>query len=139
MCSMPYSCNANWDESGPEYTYRFVAPADQEVTASLSSMTADMDVAVLAGSGACDPANCIGIDDQQVSFSAVGGQTYYLVVDGYVGTVGDYTLSVSCASTPTPTDMPSACIPREQLYCGSSVNGNNGSLLAQRCAQRLPM
>jgi cysteine-rich repeat protein len=86
-----------WEQSGPEYTYSFEAPADGAVTVALSGLTADLDVFVLNDlGGVCGAAQCVSAGDSSVTFDAVGGQTYYLVVDGYNGAVSDYTIAVTC-------------------------------------------
>jgi hypothetical protein len=55
----------------------------------------DLDVIVLASTtGACDPTNAIAYINTSGSFVAEAGVTYYLVVEGYGGSVGDYTLTV---------------------------------------------
>jgi hypothetical protein len=38
-----------------------------------------------------------------VSFNASVGQTYNLVVDGYLGAAGNYTINVACGGAATPT------------------------------------
>jgi cysteine-rich repeat protein len=90
-----------WDESGPEYTYEFVATANEDVTVGLSAMTADLDIFVIDDlGGVCDPTNCLDVGGNSVTFAAVAGTTYYFVVDGYQGAVSDYTIAVVCPSTP---------------------------------------
>lgn len=92
-----YSC-VGWDENGPEYTYSFVPNVSGTATASLSNMSADLDVFVLNGlSGTCHPDNCITYGNTHAEFYAVAGRTYYIVVDGYKGAVSNYKLSVSCS------------------------------------------
>jgi hypothetical protein len=91
-----YSCTG-WNESGPEYTYEFVSPAPHDVTLSLSGMSGDLDLFVLdAGTGSCDPSNCSEYGDSSTTFTAVPGQSYYVVVDGFAGAISDYTLEVTC-------------------------------------------
>ena len=95
-----YSCNS-WDESGPEYTYQFTATASETVTIGLSAMTADLDVFVIDDQGGvCVPTNCLGVGDNNVTFAAVAGTTYHVVVDGFAGAVSDYAITVVCPSTP---------------------------------------
>jgi len=95
-----YSCSG-WDESGPEYTYLFIAAASENVTIGLSAMAVDLDIFVIDDQGGvCDPTNCLDVGETSVTFAAVAGTTYYLVVDGYLGAVGDYTATLVCPSTP---------------------------------------
>jgi cysteine-rich repeat protein len=94
-----YSCTF-WDESGPEYIYEFIAPYTGQVTVALSELDAgvDLDMLVLDESGGvCASDNCIGVGTLAVTFSAVQSDTYYLVVDGYQGAEGNYTIHLSCA------------------------------------------
>jgi hypothetical protein len=60
-------------------------------------MSGDLDLFVLdAGNGSCDPANCSEYGNSNTTFTAVPGQSYYLVVDGFAGAISDYTLEVTC-------------------------------------------
>ena len=94
-----YSCET-WDESGPELSWTFAATEDQDVTISLGNVGigADHDLFVLddLGSG-CDPTACVESGDTDLTFSAVTGSNYYIIVDGYFGDLGDVEFSVSCS------------------------------------------
>jgi hypothetical protein len=92
-----YSCNSSYDYSGPEYVYTYIADADTQVTVSLSDEDDDTDVLVLQDKGiGCNPASCLTAGTSGASFAAKKGQTYFIVVDGYEGAVGDYSLTFSC-------------------------------------------
>ena len=90
-----YSCQP-WTESGPEDVYRFLAPADGTYTFALSHLDlgADLDLWVLGTD--CRPASCLAHGDWDLSLSATGGSTYYLVVDGYQGSSSNYVLELGC-------------------------------------------
>lgn len=91
-----YSC-VFWDESGPEYTYTFIPTANTQATVTLSGLGGnDLDVFVLSGGGACSGTACIGYGDNNASFAATAGTTYYIVVDGYSGDSGDYDIELIC-------------------------------------------
>ncbi len=90
-----YSCSP-WNESGPEYSYLFVAPSTGSVTVTLSGLTVDLDVFVLGG-GACSSEGCIAHGETSATFMATAGTTYNIVVDGFAGAVGSYTINLSCA------------------------------------------
>jgi hypothetical protein len=98
-----YACNS-WLELGREKTYQIQRPSNGTVNVSLTGMTKDLDLIVLreGAAGACEPRNpgCVGASsttgNESVTFTAVGGQTYYLVVDGYGANPGNFTLSVTC-------------------------------------------
>lgn len=88
---------SSWDESGPEYAYRFLPDRSGTAVVTLSGLSADLDLAVLDGTGApCDPAACLGIGDIGASIPVSAGDVYTLVVDGYQGAVSDYRLTVDC-------------------------------------------
>mgnify|MGYP001068329997 FL=1 len=85
-----------WDESGREYIYRFSTSAASIITVVLTDMLVDLDIFVLDGgpSGACNSLNAIAAGDSVTSFYALSNHVYYLVVDGFQGAEGDYTISV---------------------------------------------
>ncbi len=94
-----YGCSS-WDESGPEYIYDFVAPYGGQITVSLSDLDAgvDLDIFVLDQTGGvCASSNCVEYGSLSATFTAVAGETYYLVVDGYQGAEGNYTITLDCA------------------------------------------
>ena len=91
-----YSCNG-WSYTGPEYTYTFTAPYDGSFTATLSSETAVTDVLVLEQSDlGCDPKACLTYGFAAATTEMVAGKTYYIVVDGFNGAEGDYTIEMGC-------------------------------------------
>jgi hypothetical protein len=82
-----------------------VPPVDANlkiVLTSIGDTLADLDVFVIAddGSGNCDPANCleqgyVSANPEIIpSVPVTGGATYFVVVDGYQGAVGDFELQV---------------------------------------------
>jgi cysteine-rich repeat protein len=97
-----YGC-VPWVEAGRERAHRFVAPASGKVTIELSSSAA-LDVIIIGAlaSGACDPQGmCLGSTPRQggarqVTFDAVVGETYWVMVDGPAAAIGPYGLQVSC-------------------------------------------
>ena len=114
-----YASCTDWMETGPEYTYSFAATADEVVRATLSNLTADLNLFILEDQGGgCDSFQCIAYDFNDVRFRTVPGRTYYIVVDGYLGDVGSYTLDVACG--------PPRCEPQLALACGDSDAYNNG-------------
>ena len=95
-----YSCNSV-DYSGPEYAYSFSTSTTSEVTVTLTGMSADLDLLILEGAN-CYPDTCItaganaGTADESVTFVAVAGVDYRIVVDGYAGATSVYTVEISC-------------------------------------------
>lgn len=99
-----YSVNA-WNESGPEYTYVFYPTESVSAHATLGNLASDLDLFVIEDTGnGCRSDHAIAVGDSEVTFSAFAGHAYYLVVDGYAGSVGNYTISLT--GTALGTDMP---------------------------------
>jgi cysteine-rich repeat protein len=117
-----YSCAANWNASGPERAYVFVAPRDGEVEIELHS-EAELDVYVIEGGGDCQPDACMAHGDAGTRFSAEAGQTYYVVVDGYLGDAGRYWLHLACESTCGDGDVGRG----EQCDDGNLIDGDGCS------------
>lgn len=98
-----YGC-VEWSYTGPELAWQLKTSLSEDVTVSLTGLSADLDLFVLTDS-ACDATGCLGAsdngdaDDESVTFSATAGHAYTIVVDGYDGSVSDLQLSVSCAGT----------------------------------------
>jgi len=109
MVSSWTGCPGFTGESGPEVAYTFVAPFDESVTFTLSDLGADLDLGVLTGAPECDPSTCVdfsysgGTTPENVGpLSTLAGQPYYVVIDGFGGGMGAYTLSATCAAPPPP-------------------------------------
>lgn len=101
-----YPCQPNWDESGPEFAYSYVASQSGQVTVELTLIADelieivfgtldDLDVFVLDGSGACDSGACIAGGDTTVTWNVTAGSSWYIVVDGFQGDISPYELSLS--------------------------------------------
>jgi len=97
-----YSCGSS-GETGLEFAYSFTPAESGEVAVRLSGLEADLDLFVLAAgpAGECDPAGCVAssagvIDTEEATFTAVGANTYYIVVDGYGDAESPYTLEIDC-------------------------------------------
>jgi len=87
-------------ETGPEKVYQIQIPSDGTIlTATLSGMTADLDILLL---NECHYGSCINGGDVSFTDTLYAG-TYYIIVDGYLGAVSDYTLSVDCITSILPT------------------------------------
>lgn len=91
----------SYQYTGPEIAYRFVAPYDMQVTANLQLETASTDLLVLEGE-ACLPTACIAYGLSSVTFNAVAGQTYHIVVDGFKGEAGTFLFDLACTA---PTEV----------------------------------
>jgi cysteine-rich repeat protein len=94
-----YAC-VGWNETGREYTYQFTAAADADVTVTLTpDGLIDLDVFVLLdASGGCVAGNCVAYGGTTATFAATVGSNYYVVVDGFGGDEGSYTISFDCGA-----------------------------------------
>ncbi len=99
-----YPCVETWPEFGPEDVYELVLTSNySSITATLSDMVADLDVFILGG---CDENSCVAFGDYSavhIGAPEIPPGTYYIVVDGFLGTSGTYTLAVDCVPYATPT------------------------------------
>ncbi len=92
-----YSCSS-WSETGPEVGHGWVAPFSGQVTATLTMQQGvDLDVFVIAETGlGCAATSCLTYGNDTATWNAVAGTTYYIVVDGYQGAQGSYSLALTC-------------------------------------------
>ena len=96
-----YSCTS-LSEDGYEYAYQFTATETGPVTVTLTGLDADLDLFVLLRPyGTCVPGNCIGksvnVGDESVTFQALAGQQYHIVVDGFNSDdIGSFTIGLTC-------------------------------------------
>ncbi|HOC99146.1 MAG TPA: hypothetical protein PKH54_04320 [Myxococcota bacterium] len=105
-----YSCTAR-ALSGRETVYLLKTDEHVNVTVTLTNLSVDLDVARLSK---CDPFSCRNIastpldiqDDEQIQFESGIGHQQYIVVDGYAGATGTYTIGVTCEPVPEPECPP---------------------------------
>lgn len=100
-----YSC-IGWDESGKEIVHKITTTAAGDITAALTNISGgDLDVFILSS---CNSNACLAADDVTATASSQPPGTYYIVVDGYEGASGTYTLTVTAncsvdnCNTPPP-------------------------------------
>jgi hypothetical protein len=89
-------------ETGRETVYAFQPTSDCSVSATLKNLTTDLDLLLLSecSPSANEAASSTPLDLQTVetlTWTNAADQTYYLVVDGYGGDEGSYTLEIYCA------------------------------------------
>ena len=91
-----YGGSCTGDYVGSEYAYTFVAPLTGQMKVTLGGADSNTDVLVLAeAANGCDPADCVAQGQgtgSTVTWSAVAGSTYYIVVDRKVAGSANYTL-----------------------------------------------
>jgi len=91
-------------ESANDNVFMYEAMSDTSLTVSLTPNTG-FDSALYVVTDCGDVTNtCVGADEgigaEEISFPAVSGTTYYIVVDGYNTNAGQYTLDVTeCETT----------------------------------------
>ncbi len=111
-----YSCSGAY-YGGKELVYAFTAAGNGDVTVELTELTGDFDLFVLSNGAGCDGGNCVdsstnaGTGDEQVTFPASAGETYYFSVEDYDGNGGTFTISV------TECPAGSVCIPSDTTLC----------------------
>jgi len=94
------SCRADWLESGPEAIYFIQLTDDLKINAQLFHETGiDLDLFLLDGPS---PTDCLYAGDSTIADVLVSAGDYYLVVDGYQGSQGAYTLDVACSIQQMP-------------------------------------
>lgn len=95
-----YSCRA-WTETGPEHVYRLEVPARVEFSARLTGLESDLDLVLL---GACDTESCLA--EENTGFSTVlEPGDYVLIVDGYHGAQGPYTVLMTARAPGVPPQV----------------------------------
>jgi len=104
------------EPSGKSIWYRWTAPNSGTVTMTTVGSNYDTLLAIYGGTSVCalgapiaandDENNPGGILTSRVQFSAVGGTTYQITVDGYGGDQGDVTLNWSLPVGPSPSPSP---------------------------------
>jgi len=108
-----YSCKG-WRESGPETVYILTTETTGDIVATLDGLSEDLDVFILS---ACDSMSCLAYGDNTAKYPDAPPGTYYIVVDGYKGASGSFTLSVRCGKgLDCTTAIPASC--------GGSYQGN---------------
>ena len=108
-----YSCKG-WRESGPETVYVLTTETTGDIVATLDDLLEDLDVFILS---ACDSMSCLAYGDNTAKYADAPPGTYYIVVDGYKGASGGFTLNVRCGKGLDCTKVISAS-------CGGSYQVN---------------
>ncbi|MEE2829342.1 MAG: hypothetical protein VX498_09150 [Myxococcota bacterium] len=119
-----YSC-VGWDASGPELVYSFTAATTGEITAHFQELASgqDLDIYVLSDElVGLDPGACVTYGNYSASWTANEGESYYIVVDGFLGDAGTFTLSLAC---------PVAAVGESYCLDWSTVNFTAPSSLSQ--------
>ena len=109
--SLPAGAIYNLTGTGPDKAYMIQTDANCTLTINLDPTGAD-DLGLIVYQANCSSslADCACVDDtggngtaESVTLNAVAGTTYYVVADGYGGSAGAFTVSITgagCALTP---------------------------------------
>ena len=108
-------------ETGNEYTYKFVAECDGNVTLTLlktSTKPGYLDLFVLDGAKACGGATCLAHalmsgTTATKTFAAKKGQAFFVVVDGYAEFAGEFSIKAQCG-----------CAGGKELDCGDKLDND---------------
>jgi len=96
-----YNCvDPGWFYSGPEVVHIIYAHTQTDIEAHLSQAATDLDVFIL---NAPDPDACVAFDNYYAIYANAPPGYYYIVVDGFDGELGSYTLEIRCQGAPTVT------------------------------------
>jgi len=153
--AVPYSttgdtciCNDNYDEicpflaaGSPDQVYSYTPLVDECVLISMCANTAYdskvyvyEDVCGAYQSGvfvACNDDECSTPSlpppfASEVQANLLAGNTYYIVVDGYGGACGNYTLDITPCPPPCVVDCPPGSTAENELNCGLPTDTVNG-------------
>ncbi|MBM4372949.1 MAG: hypothetical protein FJ098_14945, partial [Deltaproteobacteria bacterium] len=106
-------CNS-YSYSGPEVTYRFIAPYDTTLHVTLALETASTDILILPEG--CDPSACLAAGMDTLAFPVEEGEVYSVVVDGYNAAVGTYLIQFDCVAG-------------EEVLCADGADNDGDGLL----------
>ena len=113
-----YNCSS-WTESGPEVVHEINVYNTGDLTATLSNLNADLDLFIL---GSCDNNDCLGSGDLSATYTITTPGLYYIVVDGYLGASGSYTLTITCPPVPENKAVQSVTVYSGQYKCYDATN-----------------
>ena len=108
---------------GPDVVYQFT-PGDTQVYRIIVTPLAQFDVSVYVTTNCSTIANCMGVDlggvgdPETLLKNLAQGTTYFIVVDGFGGDAGDFTISVTptIPRTPVaPSDLTAAAVSPTQV------------------------
>lgn len=102
-----YPCRPDWPETGPEVRYRLLTSSTQTLTLTLNYLPGiDLDLILLPDG---DTAHCLA-SDATLSLDELPPGQHIIIIDGFDGSQGFYSLTVACTEPPfatiTPTDTP---------------------------------
>jgi hypothetical protein len=123
-----YGCE-DFTYSGSEVAYEILTDRTEPVTVSLTGLSADLDLYLLA-SAACDGSDCLAASsepdasDEQATATATAGVPLVAVIDGWEGATSDYTITVACEGSLPKQDTGE---PRSTLGDSGASVGDTGA------------
>jgi len=124
-----YNCQP-FTEDGPEIVFALNLGVASTVDIIMDTAGGDLDLFMLAS---CDENDCIyssaGISHEEIHTLCLDPGTYYVVVDGYAGTVDNFTISINCTDCGGGGGGNETCDTAEPLGCGqiSLATNTNGA------------
>ncbi|MEZ5038476.1 MAG: pre-peptidase C-terminal domain-containing protein [Saprospiraceae bacterium] len=113
-----YSCQSNGRKggyTGPELSFRYVATFEGLVNVKLTGLAPDVDLDVMILSDCDQNSACMGTgvnpagQDEMINLQVSLGEDYYIVVDGWDGSVGDFILEIEDLSCQPPSSCDNIC------------------------------
>jgi hypothetical protein len=118
------SCTG-FQETGPDQVYRVALNAGDRLQATLQPTTSWDSAIYVVTSCANIAQSCVaGIDGttpEHIDYTAVAAGTYYVIVDGFAGAGGPYTLNLNITPAPIPNDR---CTGAIDVTHGGTFNGD---------------
>jgi hypothetical protein len=117
---------------GSDGVWYVFAGNGNSITASLCGSAYDTEINVYSGS--CAALSCVGGNDDfcgsssQLTFTSTLGVNYYILVNGYGGASGNFTLAITCAAPPSATAQDcggGSTICSNTSFSGNSSGGGN--------------
>ena len=105
-----YSCSEFLGYSGGEIAWTWTAAVSESVTLSVTGLSADLDAFVRSGAGCgtdCFAGSTEGdSSDEVVTWDAVAGETYTVMIDGWEGANSEFVLTMACTPPEPPQETP---------------------------------
>lgn len=105
-----------FSSSGPDVVYQVSLQAGDRLQASLAPANGQSwDTTIYLVTGCSDIAqSCVAGQDngnpEEIDYTAASGGTFFLIVDGFAGQGGSYTLDINISAAPVPNDQCSGAI-----------------------------
>jgi hypothetical protein len=110
--------------SGPDVVYRVALQAGDRIAASLQPGTPSWDASLYLVTSCANVAqSCVTGEDngnpEQIDYTTASGGDFFLIVDGFAGAGGAFTLTVTLTPAPIGNDQ-----------CGGAIDVSNGGTFA---------